>query len=44
MAAMAVDVDVVAMGGTSRVGLRPGKAGPAVAAATMLHLTVKPAG
>jgi hypothetical protein len=33
--ATAVDVDVVAMG-TSRVGLRPGNAGPAVAPATML--------
>src|SRR6266487_5514277 len=29
-------------GGTSRVGLRPGKTGPAVAPATMLHLTGKP--
>ena len=30
--------------GTSRVGLRPGEAGPAMAPATMLHLTVRPAG
>src|SRR5262249_59875498 len=40
MTAGDVGGDVVAMG-TSRVGLRPGKAGPAVAPATMLRFTGK---